>query len=376
MHVLLLTDADVFAGTERHIFDLASSLCTDFAGEIAVRVACPVPSPLEEHCRNADIDVIAIPKRGFIDWNAVRLLRRLLKSGRLDIIHAHNGRTALAAALAVTLARRGQLVMTQHFLAPNHTGQSGLQGALSGAAHRWVSHRVTMFIAISQAVRNAMLERGQAAANKIVIVLNGVPDGCHRVLDLPQAVRQKFDVGARPMVICASRLGAEKGIETLIAAIGIVSRNAPDVLCLIAGEGTQRDELQEQIQREQLEENVRLIGFQKDVSSLVNAADVFVLPSPNEPFGLSLVEAMSLGKAVVATCAGGPLEIVDNGENGVLVAPSSPDNLAQAIAHLLDDEELRNRLGEAARQRYEDCFTVQRMAREIADIYRQAFAGK
>ena len=379
MRVLLFTDADVFAGTERHIFDLASALQVGFKDEVAVRVACPVPAPLAERCREAGIEVVAIAKRGLIDLNAVRQLRRMLKSGRVDLIHAHNGRTALCAALAVTLARRGQFVMTQHFLSPNHTSQSGLKGAISGRAHGWVSRKAALFIAISQAVRNAMIERGEVEKEKIAVVLNGVPDAAdtsNRVLDEPQSVREKFGVGVRPLIVCAARLEAEKGLETLVAAMQTVRQAQPEALCLIAGDGSLHDELQGQIERAQLGDNVRLIGFQVDVLALVNAADVFVLSSLSEPFGLAIIEAMSLGKPVVATRSGGPLEIVANGESGILVAPSSSEDMAQALLRLLGNETERDQMGQAARERYVEHFTSERMAREMVAAYRLATGGK
>ncbi len=371
IQVLFLTDSDVFAGTERHIFDLASALKRDFADQIVVRVACPAPSPLEEKCRAAPIVFTAIPKRGPVGWNAVRTLRRLLRSRKVDLIHAHNGRTALAAALAVTLARRGALVTTQHFLSPNHTTQSGLKSAISLLGHRFVNRRAKNVVAISRAVQDAMRARGEAN-DRSVIVLNGVPDSRHRVLENANEVRQKFDATERPLIVCASRLQSEKGLDVLIAAMKIVVETKPDTLCLLAGEGNLQNELQAQIERAKLTQNVRLVGFQNDVTSLVEAADIFVLPSLNEPFGLSLIEAMSLGKAVIATNVGGPLEIVEHEKSGVLVAPSSSKELAQAISRLLDDQKLRERLGEAARARYENCFTVERMAREIATVYQGA----
>lgn len=376
MRVLLFTDADVFAGTERHIHDLANALQADFKDEVAVRVACPVPSPLADRCRDAEIEVVAIAKRGLVDLNAVRRLRRMLKSGRVDLIHAHNGRTALAAALAVTLARRGQFVMTQHFLSPNHTSQSGVKGAISGRAHRWVSRRAARFIAISQAVRSAMIERGEVGDEKISVVLNGVPDAANRVLDEPHLVREKFGVGSRPLVVCAARLEPEKGLETLVAAMQAVRQTQPQAVCLIAGDGSQHEQLQAQIEREKLGDNVRLIGFQDDVLSLVGAADVFVLSSLSEPFGLAIIEAMALGKPVVATRSGGPLEIVADGESGVLVAPSSSAEMAQALLRLLGDEDERNRMGQAARRRYAKHFTSGRMAREIIAVYQRAVGAK
>src|SRR3712207_3484298 len=112
MRVALFTDADVFAGTERHMLDLASGLRSQ---GVDVSIACPKPAPLFDKATANGIPVVAIQKRGLVDWAAIRILRRLLRSGQIDIVHAHNGRTALASAIAISLARRGRCIATQHF---------------------------------------------------------------------------------------------------------------------------------------------------------------------------------------------------------------------------------------------------------------------
>src|SRR4051812_4058273 len=115
--VLLFTDADVFAGTERHMLDLAQGLRDE---GVKVTIACPKPAILADYAVAHGFPVLTIQKGGLIDWPAIRILRRLLKSGHIDVVHAHNGRTALSAALAVHLARQGRCVQTQHFLEPGH----------------------------------------------------------------------------------------------------------------------------------------------------------------------------------------------------------------------------------------------------------------
>jgi len=96
--IVLFTDADVFAGTERHMLDLARGVRAE---GVSVALACPFPAALEEAARKEKLPVLTIQKRGLVDLAAVRTLVRLLRAGDVDIVHAHNGRTALAAALAV-----------------------------------------------------------------------------------------------------------------------------------------------------------------------------------------------------------------------------------------------------------------------------------
>src|SRR5690606_2074327 len=125
--------------------------------------------------------------------------------------------------------------------------------------------------------------------------------------------RERIAVGRR-MVFCASRLEPEKDVLTLIRAMAVVQRAQPGALCCIAGEGSMRVEIEREIARLGVGENVRLLGYRTDVAELMAAADLFVLPCPVEAFGLVLLEAMGAQKAIVATRAGGPVEIVVEGE--------------------------------------------------------------
>jgi len=367
LRVILLTDADVFAGTERHMLDLARGLS---ALGVAAVVACPSPALLEDAARRENLPVLTIPKRGLVDWGAARILARRLKSGETDIVHAHNGRTALAAALAVRLAGRGRCVMTQHFLTPNHATQRGPKAMLSGAAHHWVVGQMSEILAISEAVREAMLARREAPDSKISVVPNGItaPDAGNAA-----ETRQSLGINAEtPLIVCAARLEREKDVVSLISAVKIVRETIPNVCCLVAGEGAERNALAAQIGALGLEDSVALLGFRADAPALMAAADVFVLPSLAEPFGLVLLEAMALGRPVIATRAGGPLEIVMDGETGFLVPPSSPAALAEALKRLITNPALARQMGENGQARFQAQFTVSKMAQATLAVYRSA----
>jgi glycosyltransferase involved in cell wall biosynthesis len=166
-------------------------------------------------------------------------------------------------------------------------------------------------------------------------------------------------------------LEAEKNVSSLVAAMRYVIDTHPNAVCVVAGEGNEMSLIQNRIAELGLNNSVRLVGFRDDAISLIAAADIFVLPSLNEPFGLVLLEAMALGKPVVATASGGPLEIVIDGVTGLLVPPATPLQLAEAINRLLCDRELREQMGAAGLRRFQECFTADRMAAETAAVYRQ-----
>jgi glycosyltransferase involved in cell wall biosynthesis len=357
---LLLTDSTIFAGTERHMLDLATGLVQS---GIEAMIGCPTCSQLADRARSRGLETIVFDKPSQIGLGTILLLRKLLLSGRFDLIHVHNGKCALQAAIAIRLAGRGQLILTQHFLQPRRVGRSGLRRTVSDVVHQWLRGQIAHYVAISAAVRVQMLARGDCPAGSVTTVLNGITDPRGEGLGSVDEVRCELDLhrGA-PVVMCASRLEPEKGVATLIEAMALVIRTVPDAVCIVAGEGRLRGELEE-------------LGFRTDVMSIMNACDLFVLPCPVEGFGLVLVEAMSLGKPVIATAAGGPLEIVDDGGTGLLVPPGNSTAMAGAIERLLRSPQIRGEMGMRGLEKYRAEFTVERMAQETIGVYRRVLAG-
>ncbi len=370
MKVALLTDSKAFAGTERHLLDLAHAL-----REIGVDavLACPGQGEMAAMAREERLPVHPWESRGLRALPAVNALRKNLRAGRWDVIHAHNGRSSLLAALAHFLARRGALVTTQHFIDPARTKRRGWQAWLARQAHRWVEAQTAAVIAISEAVKDALLRRDGTPPAKVHVVVNGIRDPATLPLRPPETVRAALGVDPLvPLIVCVCRLEPEKSVEILVQAMPAVRAEFPEAVCVIGGAGSEQAKISAEIRRLGLERAVQLAGFQRDPHSLMRAATVFVLPSRAEPFGLALVEAMSLGRPCVAIRAGGPLEIIAEGASGLLVPPADPGALAAAVRRLLADSALRTRLGMGARERYEERFAVARMAEAIRDVYRAA----
>ena len=220
-----------------------------------------------------------------------------------------------------------------------------------------------------------MLARGDGTEDTISVVPNGMPLPDPAQLADPRKIRAELGIAPdATLIVSVARLEHEKSVETLIAAMKSVAAAEPSAVCVIAGEGSQKAALLSQIAGSGLENAVRLIGFRSDALALMNAADVFVLPSPNEPFGLVLIEAMSVGKPVIATRSGGPLEIVVDGETGLLVAPSAAEEMGGAILSLIRDADLRRRMGAAGRARFLEKFTVERMTRATIAVYEKALS--
>ncbi len=368
MTVVLLTDSDVFAGTERHMLDLAEGLT---GAGVDVAIGCPADTPLARQAIDHGVRHREVKRGRAVDISVVRMLARWLRSGQVKLIHAHNGRTALLASLARHMAGRGSIVLTQHFIQPGRLARRGVKHVISGGMHHWMNRRIDHTIAISNAVRDAAIDRADAPADRITVVHNGMADPASESRRPASAVREELGVPLdAPLVVCAARLQPEKDVGTLIDALALVAEQRPRCHGVIAGRGSEHEALQQRIDQQGLGERVKLLGFRDDVRSIIAAGDVFALPAKAEPFGLVLLEAMALSQPVVATRAGGPLDIVVPGVTGDLVEPEDASAMARAIVDLLDDAARRRACGAAGRGRFESMFTVARMAEAVAAVYR------
>jgi glycosyltransferase involved in cell wall biosynthesis len=157
------------------------------------------------------------------------------------------------------------------------------------------------------------------------------------------------------------RLDEQKGIPTLLEAMRLVNKQDQKIQLVLAGEGNLRDSIEEFRRRHGLESAILLAGFQSDVDSFLETVDFVVAPSYWEGFGYTALEAMSHGKAVIATHTSSLPEIVIEGQTGLLVPPRSPEKLAEAIISLSNNTELRDAMGREGAKRAEEVFSLSSM---------------
>ena len=191
--------------------------------------------------------------------------------------------------------------------------------------------------------------------------------------------RQTIACNGSPLVGIVGRLEAWKGQDVFLRAAARVSAEHPGAVFAVVGGGLPGKEteyagrLQTLVEELGLAGRVQFPGHAQDVFPWFDALDVCVHATHGEPFGLVLVEAMALGKPLVATALGGPVEIVEEGVSGLLVPPGDEKALAEAIGRLLSDEALAARLADGAgRRAYE--FTDERMAAAFAALLRELVA--
>ena len=337
MKVLMLQDTSNYAGTEAHILTLSDALSK--FDDVDVDLLVPSGSELEKRSQSMCVrcHVCGSSIMAFF-FSAIALVRRV----RPDIIHAHNGRMTFIAVLAAKLLDC-KVVASQHFLEPAHVAETGPLGKLKRALHQWVGRQLDFRICVSQSALTSMQKRRDTIAKRdssYSVIHNGI-NISNVLLSVTKTrldVRSEFGIPcSSKLIMCAARLEPEKNIDTLLDAFKLVTDAGLDIYLVITGDGSLKGALQQRIGELGLTHVVNLAGFRRDVHSIMNASDAFVLPAAHEPFGLVLLEAMSLGVPTLAAQSGGPLEIIDAGSTGHLFRPNDAANLAEHIIGVLND---------------------------------------
>ena len=306
-------------------------------------------------------DLIRLAPRAEVDLHAGWKLSRIIKELRPDIVHAHDPHAVALASLALSFMTSGKCPA---LIASRRVAFRLKQHAFS----RWKYHQVDCFVAASNAIRDMLIADG-IDAHRVVTVYEGID--LHRVqVEPPANIHAEFWLPTHaPIVGSAAALTQEKGHRYLIDAAAVVVREVPDARFIVLGEGELRRSLERQIKELHLEKHVLLPGFRADVLSFIRSFDVFVMSSLFEGLGTSLLDAMALSKATVASDTGGIPEVVSHGQTGLLVPPRDAGELASAITTLLKDPARRERMGAAGLERVKRLFSADAMVEKTLAVY-------
>jgi len=244
---------------------------------------------------------------------------------------------------------------------------------------KWALKRADALVAVSDFVARTLVASGHSAA-KIHVVLNAIDPADWTPTEERDAARREFGVPEHaPLVITVCRLFPAKGVEELIRAVAAVREEYPAVRLMIVGQEMVtgfHQRLVDLADELGVGQHVVFTGQRSDVRRLMEAADVFAMPSVGEPFGLVFLEAMAMQLPVVALDSGGTSEVVQDGVTGLLSAPGDTQQLMENLLALLRDPARRQRMGAAGRQRMQALFTSHRMAADTAMVYKRLTSQK
>ncbi len=337
---------------------------------IHTELVCYPGSKIEMKAREEALITHTIKAKGYFEPNAVNKMRKILSVGNFDLIHTQASKDLWVIVPALKLAgKKIPLVLTK---------QMGSFVIKKDFLHRVLYSRVDEAFAISGVIKKNLIETTPIEPDKIRIVYNGVDVEKYSPNNIARdKLRKEFNIKNEELLIgMTARFTPGKGHEEFIFAAKQITEKYDNVKFIVVGEPSRGEaEYAEKIKREaeDLVKRGKLIfaGFRNDIPDVLAAMDIFVFPSHAEAFGIALAEALSAGKACIAAKSDGPLDIIDDGVNGLFFEPRNKSSLIGKIEELIVDSRKRELFGKAAREKVVETFNIEKLTDYTISRYQE-----
>lgn len=362
--ILFVHGICAIGGAERELLAILTRLHQQ---DVEVVLVCPAGGTLTQEVGHQGIPIRSVPFTHWRKWSsflfrfwAVRRLRNVIRSIQPSLIHVNDiwwVPQTLRASDGMGIPVVGHV---RQEIEPFKVKQYRLE-------------RLDMALAVSHQIRRS-LEEGGVATNRSRTLYSGLDLSDASLQGSGAEVRAGLEIPQNGFLLgTVANLFPRKGYEVMLRAFRDVLAVVPNVSYLIVGSGKHEYEktLRSYAKSLGIDQQVHFVGFQKSIYPYLDAIDLYVHPSLMEGFGIAVIEAMVMGKAVVASAVGGLPEILSSGETGLLVPPADPDALAHAIIHLLQNSEQRQDFGKAGRKRASNFFTADGMMAQLTSTYRE-----
>lgn len=358
MKVLILTTHFNCGGVTSYILNLARGL---IAGGNNVIVASSGGDSLDG-LKKLGVKHFNIPVKTKceVSWRVFLSAWKLLlflRENKIEVMHSHSRVTQVLGTLVSRVLNLPHVTTCHGFFKVRFSRR-----VIPGWGGR--------VIAISEAVKEHLIKDFKVAPDMARLVYSGIPVKAKEKTDIA-ALRARFGLKSAPVIGIVARLSDVKGHKYLIQAMPDILAEFSSAQLFIIGEGKMRDELLALASGLGIKNNVVMITSVSDTSEVLAATDIFVMPSLQEGLGLAVMEAMAAGLPVVASDIGGIPALIKSGERGLLVEPGNPDALAEAVIFMLKNKERALEMGHAAADFIARNFSLEKMARETLEVYRE-----
>ena len=344
------------------------------ASQIDLSVVIPEGSLLEPALKELKTHYFALPNYAdkSLSWKGIREFYGLFRKERPQIVHTHG---SLSARIAARLAGVDKIIYTRHCVfEPKPFLTTPIGKCISRLTTRLFTDKI---IAVAEAAKENIIAEG-VYPDYITVVKNGVEPLSPADPDTVAALRKKYHFTENDFVTAlVARLHKVKGHEYYIRAAKIFKDKGLPIKCFIAGTGDEEENLKQLAKDLDVTDYVVFAGFVSNVSEIMSMIDLQINASyGTEATSLSLLEGMSLHKPAVVTDFGGNPGVIYPEKNGLLVPIKNSDALAEAVIRIYEDESLRTKLIQGAKEVFEQEFRAEIMTKNIEQVYRDVIGGK
>lgn len=337
--------------------------------EYEVLFLLPWKTALVPELERAGIPVICLNHRHPFDLRVVPRIARLLRERRVDILHAHLPYSGVVGRVAARLAGTPAVIYTEHNVQQRYH-------LLTRLINQATLRLCDVTVAVSAEVRASLLRSPLVGRRTVLTILNGVDVEGLRRAAAADGVREEFGILPDRLVVCVVNVfRPQKRLDLWVRAARLIADAEPRATFLVVGDGPIRPQVRDLAGRLGLDGRIAFPGLRHDAARLMAVFDVFMLSSVYEGLPVAVLEAMALGRPVVATRVGGLPGVIQDGRHGFLVPPGDPGALAERVVELLRRPELRQAFGEASAARVRQHFSIERMVRETEHLYVRLLEG-
>jgi glycosyltransferase involved in cell wall biosynthesis len=292
---------------------------------------------------------------------------------KFDVLHVHDWLTA-PAGITFKHSIGKPIVLTMHSTEHGRSGIHNPDSSTIDGIEWWATYEASKVITTSGSMKSEVCDHFRLPWEKVEIIPNAVDSSKYHGSVDRDAVRARYGIQPHEkLVLSVGRLVPQKGIEYLIQAVPNVAWRHPEAKFVIVGEGWYRDHLQYLAGTTGQAWRINFTGFIPDneLIALTKSADVLVISSIYEPFGIVALEGMAAGVPVVASQVGGLAEIIEHDKTGVLVYPRNPDSIAWGINHVLSNPDHARWLVQNARENVQKAYSWEAIAKKTVKLYRE-----
>lgn len=417
INIMLISDKLFFGGAEMVVYNLATNLnkarfqvhicCLESLGEIGERI------------KAQGIEVFNLKSKKGMDFSLPFKLARLLKTKKIDIIHAHNSTAFKHAVMAAQIAKTPIIIQTRHgnelsglgllrrledtsgLLAMTENAMMALRKKLHRLIYRFLVNKADKIVCICNDLKEKIARDERIKEEKLFVIFNGIKTDCFGAAaprndgtstDAPRndaredtpcnddALLQELGLNKDDLILInVANIRPEKGQVYLIDAFKELVQTFPNLKLLIAGKDSDiklAQTLKAKVVENKMEDKVLFLGQRSDINELLAISDIFVLPSLTEGMPVTILEAMAMQKPILATNVGGIPEMIQNGSNGILIESKNTNALISALSGMITNNDMRRCLGQKAKETAQDQFRLEIMIRNYEELYKNLYLKK
>lgn len=364
MRIALISDALTVGGAERQI--LLSALELRKLGHTVKLIIYHPYVEFQDFIQRHNIDLVEIRSRGPLRLGRIHALAKYLRANNFDVVHAFKGCAPISGSLAAKWAGIESVF----------GGFRGVynEGKILRLARKLTDGLLTGWIVNSRAVADSMITALKIDPQKFFVVYNGISGDAFRSRLSKSVAKRRLKVPKDDLTVTMiGRLEPVKNHKLFVQVGSMVLRCQSNVTFLIVGEGSLRGALEGQAKSLGISDHVLFLGNRSDIPDVLAATDISVLTSDSEGFPNVLIESMSVGVPVVSTDYSSVRELIVDGKHGFIAPRNDAAAIAAKVAELLDDSDLRARMGKEGIKMVRERLSAAAMARNLVAVYQQAY---